>query len=105
MTICGYSIWMIMLVCAGVFLASLVDAIGGGGGLISLPVYLFAGLPVHQALGTNKMSAGIGSVASTLRYVRSGCVDMSLAIPSVLLGVLMAAAIMTGITFGIIHIF
>jgi len=85
MTICGYSIWMIMLVCAGVFLASLVDAIGGGGGLISLPVYLFAGLPVHQALGTNKMSAGIGSVASTLRYVRSGCVDMSLAIPSVLL--------------------
>ena len=30
-----------------VFLAGFIDAIAGGGGLISLPAYLFAGLPVQ----------------------------------------------------------
>ena len=36
-----------LLVCPLLFLAGLVDAIGGGGGLISLPAYLLAGLPPH----------------------------------------------------------
>lgn len=35
-----------LIVCPFLFLAGLVDAIGGGGGLISLPAYLIAGLPV-----------------------------------------------------------
>ena len=43
-----------LIVCPLVFLAGLVDAIGGGGGLISLPAYLIAGLPPHIAVGTNK---------------------------------------------------
>lgn len=85
MTICGYSIWAVLFIGIGVFFASLVDAIGGGGGIISLPVYMFAGLPMHHALGTNKLSAGIGSIASTLRYIRNGCYDLSLALPSVVL--------------------
>ena len=42
-----------LLVCPLVFLAGFVDAIGGGGGLISLPAYLLAGVPVHIALATN----------------------------------------------------
>jgi len=84
----GYPIWAIGLICAGVFLASLVDAIGGGGGIISVPVYLFAGLPAHLALGTNKLSAGIGTAASTFRYVKSGCVNWKLALPSVVLALL-----------------
>lgn len=88
MTICGYSIWIVLFICGGVFLASLMDAIGGGGGIISLPVYLFAGLPVHYALGTNKLSAGIGTFASTFRYIKNGYYDISLAIPSVLLALL-----------------
>ena len=36
-----------LIVCPAVFLAGLIDAIGGGGGLISLPIYLLAGLPPH----------------------------------------------------------
>jgi len=71
-----------------VFLASFVDAIGGGGGIISVPVYLLAGLPTHLALGTNKLSAGIGTAASTLRYIRSGYVDWSLSLPAVALALL-----------------
>ena len=42
-----------------VFLAGFIDAIAGGGGLISLPAYLIAGLPPHAALGTNKFSSSI----------------------------------------------
>lgn len=37
--------------------AGFVDSAAGGGGLISLPAYLFAGLPVHYTYGTNKFSA------------------------------------------------
>ncbi len=78
-----YSVWTIAFICAGVFIASLVDAIGGGGGLISVPVYLVAGLPAHQALGTNKLSASIGTAASAFRYAKNGCVNWRLALPAV----------------------
>ena len=88
MELFDYSIWLILLICAGVFCAGFVDAIGGGGGLISVPVYLLAGLPAHYALGTNKLSSCIGTAASTLRYIRNGCVDWSLAIPSIVLAVI-----------------
>ena len=80
----GYPIWVVLLICLGVFCASFMDAIGGGGGIISVPGYLLAGLPVHFALGTNKLSACIGTVASTVRYVKNGCVDWVLAIPAIL---------------------
>ena len=82
--ICGYPLWVVLLIGVGVFCASFMDAIAGGGGLISLPVYLLAGLPAHYALGTNKLSSCIGTVASTFRYLKNGFVDWGLAIPSVL---------------------
>ena len=81
----GYPIWVVALVCVGVFCASFMDAIGGGGGIISVPSYLLAGIPVHFALGTNKLSSCIGTVASTVRYVKNGCVDWALGIPSIIL--------------------
>ena len=55
------SIYTFAIVCPLVFLAGLVDAIGGGGGLISLPAYLIAGLPPHTAVATNKMSSPFGT--------------------------------------------
>ena len=88
MTISGYSLWAVALMCVGVFTASFVDAIGGGGGIISVPVYLFAGLPTHYALGTNKLSSGIGTAASTLRYILSGFVKWDLAAGSIVLALL-----------------
>ena len=81
--ISGYPIWVVLLIGCGVFCASFVDAIGGGGGIISVPVYLLAGLPTHFALGTNKLSSGLGTAASTFRYLKNGFVDWVLAIPSV----------------------
>ncbi len=85
MELFGYPIWVILLVCLGVFCASFMDAIGGGGGIISVPCYLLAGFPVHFALGTNKLSSCIGTVASTVRYVKNGCVDWGLGICSIFL--------------------
>lgn len=85
MMISGYPWWTVLLIGVGVFCASFVDAIGGGGGIISVPVYLLAGLPTHYALGTNKLSSGLGTAASTLRYIRNGYADWSLAIPSIVL--------------------
>ena len=85
MDIFGFPLWVVLLICVGVFCASFMDAIGGGGGIISLPCYLLAGLPVHFALGTNKLSSCIGTVASTVRYIKNGCVDWLLAIPSIAL--------------------
>lgn len=85
MDIFGYPIWVVCLVCLGVFVASFMDAIGGGGGIISLPTYLLAGLPMHYALGTNKLSSCIGTVASTVRYIRNGYVNWFLGIPSIIL--------------------
>lgn len=84
----GYPIWVCLLIGLGVFLASFVDAIGGGGGIISVPVYLMAGLPAHYALGTNKMSSCIGTAASTLRYLKNGYSDIPLAVPSVVLAII-----------------
>ena len=81
--ICGYPIWVVFLMGCGVFLASFVDAIGGGGGLISLPVYLLSGLPMHQALGTGKLSSCLGTSASTFRYIKNKCVDWKLGLPSI----------------------
>ena len=61
-----------LIVCPLCLLAGFVDAIAGGGGLISLPAFLFAGLPVHSALGTNKLQAAMGTVVATWRYAREG---------------------------------
>ena len=65
------------------FLAGFVDAIGGGGGLISLPAYLFAGLPVHQAIATNKLSSSCGTCLSTARFLKNGLINLKLALPAV----------------------
>lgn len=83
---------MVLIACGGVFLASFMDAVAGGGGIISLPTYLLAGLPMHMALGTNKLSASLGSLASTGRYVKNGCVDWRLAVPSIVLALAGSAA-------------
>ncbi len=61
-----------LIVCPLVFLAGFVDAVAGGGGLISLPAYMIAGLPVHYAIGTNKLSSGMGTAIATGRFARKG---------------------------------
>lgn len=68
-----------LIVCPLVFIAGFVDAVAGGGGLISLPAYLISGIPVHMAIGTNKLSSGMGTALATFRYAKSGYIRWKLA--------------------------
>ena len=61
-----------LIVCPLMFLAGLVDSIAGGGGLISLPAFLLAGVPAHTALGTNNMASAMGTTVSTGRFLKNG---------------------------------
>jgi uncharacterized membrane protein YfcA len=63
------------LLVAAAFSAGLVDAIGGGGGLITVPALFTLGLGPHVALGTNKGQACFGAASSLATYVRKGGVD------------------------------
>lgn len=77
-----------LIVCPFLFLAGLIDAIGGGGGLISLPAYLIAGLPPHAAVATNKLSSTCGTTLATFRFIKNGLVNLKLAIPSVIAAII-----------------
>ena len=61
-------------------LAGTVDAIAGGGGLITLPALLAAGLPPHLALGTNKGQSVWGSFAAMIAFWRAGRIDRAWAL-------------------------
>lgn len=89
-TVNGFPLWVVLLICVGVFLASFMDAIAGGGGIISVPTYLiaFSGSPTYYVLGTNKMSAGIGTIFSTARFIKNGFVDWRLFAPAIALALL-----------------
>ena len=77
-----------LIVCPLLFLAGLVDAIGGGGGLISLPAYLLSGVPIHNAIATNKLSSACGTTLATVRFIRQGLVNWRLALPTIAFAVL-----------------
>ena len=68
-----------IIICPMVFLAGFIDAIAGGGGLISLPTYLIAGIPVHMAIGTNKLSSGMGTALATWRFAKKGLITWKIA--------------------------
>lgn len=56
--------------------AGLIDSIAGGGGLITVPALLWAGLPPLNALATNKAQGVFGTFAATLGFIRQGAIDL-----------------------------
>ncbi len=66
----------LLLLFATATVAGLIDAIAGGGGLITIPVLLGIGLPPQLALGTNKLQATCGSGSAMLHFIRSGAVKL-----------------------------
>jgi hypothetical protein len=65
----------IALLVAVALAAGTVDAIAGGGGLLTVPALLWVGLPPHVALATNKGQSVFGSFAALVRFARGGLVD------------------------------
>jgi uncharacterized membrane protein YfcA len=76
------------LLCGAALCGGTIDAIAGGGGLITVPALLAVGLPPHEVLGTNKGQSVFGSLAASLRYRHAGLVDGSTAKISFPLGFL-----------------
>ena len=74
---------MLIIICPLVFLAGFIDSIAGGGGIISLPSYVFVGLPPHMALGTNKFAMTFGTFFATLRFIKSKQVHLKSAAAAV----------------------
>lgn len=70
-------------------LAGFIDAIAGGGGLLTVPALLGVGLPPAQALATNKLQGSFGSLAAALHFWRQGHLslrEMRLAIVCTFIG-------------------
>jgi uncharacterized membrane protein YfcA len=68
--------WHLPLLFGTGLVAGFVDAIAGGGGLITLPVLLNLGIDPKLALGTNKLQASFGSGSATVHFARAGTVPL-----------------------------
>ncbi|PWR22195.1 TSUP family transporter [Zavarzinia compransoris] len=56
--------------------AGCIDAIAGGGGLLTVPVLLSVGVPPAQTLATNKLQGTFGSLAASITFIRRGEIDL-----------------------------
>jgi len=83
---------LLFLALAG-FLAGLIDSMAGGGGLITLPALLAAGVPPVAAVGTNKLQSTFGTAGAAIAFARGGHMDMRRFWPTV-------AAAFAGSIFG-----
>lgn len=75
---------VLLIICPLVFCAGFIDAAAGGGGIISLPAYLFAGVPIHTAYGTNKFANCIGTSVASVKFFKSGNIKIKPALLSAL---------------------
>ena len=68
------------------FLAGFVDAVAGGGGLISLPALTFTGMPMSMVLGTNKLQSSIGTSMAVFKYYKDGLINFKTVSRGLLMG-------------------
>lgn len=61
--------WVLLVLCVAFFLSGFVDSIAGGGGFISTPSLLLAGIPPHLALGTNKFIVVFGTAIASFNFI------------------------------------
>ncbi len=91
----------ILLIGLGMFIAGFIDSIAGGGGLISTPTLLLAGLPPHLALGTNKLAASAGTLVSSHEFFKSNKLNfklLKLMIPFAFIGAVIGVSALQFIT-------
>ncbi|WP_367987214.1 TSUP family transporter [Vibrio sp. NTOU-M3] len=85
--------------------AGFIDAMAGGGGLLTLPALLAAGVPPTQALATNKLQSSFGSFSASWYFVRNGIVnikEMRLAIVCTFVGSAIGAEVVQYIDAGVL---
>lgn len=77
----GFEIEIVVLLLTAATLAGFIDAIAGGGGLITIPALLLAGLDPVAAVATNKSQAVFGAGSATYAFARAGRIDWRAALP------------------------
>ena len=70
-----FGVDLLLILFAVAAFAGMVDSIAGGGGLITIPALLWAGITPAQALATNKLQGSFGSLTSSINFIRKGYVD------------------------------
>jgi uncharacterized membrane protein YfcA len=78
---------LFLLFLAAIF-AGFVDSIAGGGGLITIPVLLIAGIPPLESIATNKLQSQFGSASATIAYARKGHVKLKEQLPMAVMAAL-----------------
>ncbi len=73
-------LYKLIIICPLIFVAGIIDAIVGGGSVISVPTYLVAGLPAHFAYGTHKFVSFWGMLVSAMRYIKNKSYELGLVI-------------------------
>lgn len=61
---------------AAAAIAGFIDAIAGGGGLITIPALLSVGVPPAAALATNKLQGSFGTAMATITFWRAGQIQV-----------------------------
>jgi uncharacterized membrane protein YfcA len=75
-------IGQVVIVCPLVFLAGFIDSVAGGGGLLSTPAFMLAGIPMHNVLATNKVMASTGTSIAAYKYIKNDKIQWETAIVS-----------------------
>lgn len=70
------------------FFGGIVDAVCGGGGLITLPALFAVGVPAHVAVGTNQASVLPGIFTSVAKFHKNGKIDVKNAVYAVPFGLI-----------------
>jgi len=79
------SIELILILFITGIAAGFIDSIAGGGGLLTIPVLLWSGLPPLTVLGTNKLQGTAGTLTSSLNFYRNGHIPLKSALPVVIM--------------------
>lgn len=94
----GFGLPTLLFLVVGATVAGFIDAICGGGGLISVPVLLMAGFNPVQAISANKLQGTLGALASTHYYLGKGIINLAI-LRSLGLGAMLGGALGTCLVY------
>lgn len=86
-----YFVMLMFLFLMG-FLASFVDAVAGGGGLVSIPALIYTGMPLAFVFGTNKLQSSLGTAMAVRGYYKSGLINLATVYRGLIFGLIGAVS-------------
>jgi uncharacterized membrane protein YfcA len=101
-----YSIYLLLLIFLVAVVAGGVDAIAGGGGLVTIPVLLAVGIPPAAAIATNKLGGVAGTLSSTAHFIRIGEINLRhsiIIVPTTFIGAILGGIFLTRIDNGFLY--